>query len=96
MDKLALRDLRRQKGSIGFDDGFFFGVAGSGFQRMSIACPRAIFSESLGRIETSVNSLQVTFTGWLRDTLLNHEWRKWCTMEKTRKIKKVFVSQPTP
>jgi len=57
MDKLALRDYMRQKASIGFDDGFLFGVAGSGFQRMNIACPRAILNEALRRIETAVNSL---------------------------------------
>jgi len=57
MDKLALRDYMRQKASIGSDDGFLFGVAGSGFQKMNTACLRAILNEALRRIETAVNSL---------------------------------------
>jgi cystathionine beta-lyase len=56
-DDLALRSFMREKARVGFDDGFLFGIAGSGFQRMNIACPRAILNEALGRIEAAVNSL---------------------------------------
>jgi cystathionine beta-lyase len=42
---------------VGFDDGFLFGAGGAGFQRMNIACPRAILKEALMRIEATVNSL---------------------------------------
>jgi cystathionine beta-lyase len=34
-----------------------FGLGGAGFQRMNIACPRAILAEALGRIEKAVNEL---------------------------------------
>jgi cystathionine beta-lyase len=57
MDNLTLRSFMREKAKVGFDDGFLFGTAGSGFQRMNIACPRAILNEALGRIEKAVNSL---------------------------------------
>jgi cystathionine beta-lyase len=57
IDDLALRSFMREKARVGFDDGFLFGAAGSGFQRMNIACPRTILNEALRRIETAVNSL---------------------------------------
>ncbi len=57
MDNITLRCFMREKARIGFDDGFLFGASGNGFQRMNIACPRAILEEALRRIETAVNSL---------------------------------------
>jgi cystathionine beta-lyase len=57
MDNLSLRSFMREKARVGLNDGFLFGAAGSGFQRMNIACPRAILNEGLGRIEAAVNSL---------------------------------------
>ncbi len=47
----------REKASVGLDDGFLFGAAGAGFQRMNIACPGSILKDALGRIEKAVNSL---------------------------------------
>jgi cystathionine beta-lyase len=57
MDNQALKSFMRDKARVGFDDGFLFGAAGSGFERMNIACPRAILKEALDRIEKAVNSL---------------------------------------
>jgi len=57
MNNLELRSFFREKARVGFDDGFLFGVSGSGFQRMNIACPRSILNEAVTRIETAVNSL---------------------------------------
>jgi cystathionine beta-lyase len=57
MDAMALRSFMREKARVGFDDGFLFGAGGAGFQRMNIACPRAILKEALMRIEATVNSL---------------------------------------
>jgi len=57
LENASLRDLMRIKAKVGLDDGFLFGVGGSGFQRMNIACPRSVLEEALGRIETTVNSL---------------------------------------
>jgi cysteine-S-conjugate beta-lyase len=57
MDNMTLRSFMRDKARVGLDDGFLFGSAGSGFQRMNIACPRPILEEALRRIETVVNNL---------------------------------------
>ena len=57
LDDAALRAFMREKARVGLDDGFLFGSGGSGFQRMNIACPRAILEEALRRIETAVNLL---------------------------------------
>lgn len=55
LDDMALRNFMRCKARVGLDDGFLFGVGGSGFQRMNIACPRAILEEALHRIDVAVN-----------------------------------------
>jgi cystathionine beta-lyase len=57
MNNDELRSFMREKARIGFDDGFLFGTAGAGFQRMNIACPRPILREALNRIEAAVGSL---------------------------------------
>ncbi len=57
MDDMTLRDFMRKEARVGLDDGFLFGVGGSGFQRMNIACPRTILKEALNRIEIAVSSL---------------------------------------
>ncbi len=57
MDDTGLRSFMREKASVGLDDGFLFGAAGAGFQRMNIACPGSILKDALGRIEKAVNSL---------------------------------------
>jgi cysteine-S-conjugate beta-lyase len=57
LNDMALRSFMRERARVGLDDGFLFGAGGSGFQRMNIACPRAILEEALHRIETAVNSL---------------------------------------
>jgi len=56
-DNLNLRSFMREKARVGLDDGFLFGSAGAGFQRINIACPRTILKEALMRIETAVNSM---------------------------------------
>ena len=57
LDNMALRSFMRGKARVGLDDGFLFGVGGSGFQRMNIACPRSILEEALHCIDTAVKSL---------------------------------------
>jgi cystathionine beta-lyase len=53
----ALQKFMREDARVGLDDGFTFGLGGSGFQRMNIACPRSILREALGRIEGAVKAL---------------------------------------
>ena len=57
MDNQELKCFMRDKARVGFNDGFLFGAAGSGFERMNIACPRMLLKEALARIEKAVNSL---------------------------------------
>ena len=57
MDNQKLKSFMRDKARVGFNDGFLFGAAGSGFERMNIACPRMLLKEALARIEKAVNSL---------------------------------------
>jgi cystathionine beta-lyase len=57
MDNMSLNRFMREKAKVGLTDGFLFGAAGSGFQRINIACPRSILEEALGRIGSAVKSL---------------------------------------
>lgn len=57
LDDDALKKFMREKAKVGLDDGFMFGVGGSGFQRINIACPRSILADALQRIENAVNAL---------------------------------------
>ncbi len=57
LDDKELQNFMREKARVGFDDGFMFGLGGSGFQRMNIACPRSLLREALGRIEKAVKNL---------------------------------------
>ena len=54
MDDKALSSFMREEAKVGLDDGFMFGAGGSGFERMNIACPRAILKDALERIEKAV------------------------------------------
>jgi len=47
----------RRAAKVGLDDGFLFGTGGEGYQRINIACPRAIHEEALNRIKKAVNGL---------------------------------------
>ncbi len=57
MDGEGLKNFMREKARVGLDDGYLFGEGGCGFERINIACPRAILEEALNRIERAVNSL---------------------------------------
>jgi len=57
LDDEKLKDFMREKARVGFDDGYLFGAGGSGFERINIACPRAILAEALSRIEKAVKEL---------------------------------------
>ncbi len=57
LDDAELRSFMRKKARVGLDDGYLFGPAGAGFQRINIACPRSTLAEALERIDNAVNSL---------------------------------------
>jgi Bifunctional PLP-dependent enzyme with beta-cystathionase and maltose regulon repressor activities len=57
LDDMALRHFMRDHAKVGLNDGFVFGVEGSGFMRINIACPRPLLEEALKRIENAVDNL---------------------------------------
>ncbi|MDD4876522.1 MAG: pyridoxal phosphate-dependent aminotransferase [Dehalococcoidales bacterium] len=57
VDPIALNIFMKENARVGLMDGYLFGPSGAGFQRLNIACPRAILEEALKRIEEAVNKL---------------------------------------
>ena len=57
LNDIELKKFMRDKALVGLDDGYLFGLAGKGFQRINIACPRSILTDALERIETAINVL---------------------------------------
>lgn len=53
-----LHNLLIENGRIWLDEGFIFGNAGQGFERINIACPHCLLEEGLNRIKGIVDSLQ--------------------------------------
>ena len=45
-----LKRRMQSEAKVWLDDGYIFGAGGSGFQRVNIACPRAVLNEALLRI----------------------------------------------
>lgn len=54
LDDEQLDLFLREKARLALSSGRIFGAAGSGFQRMNIACPRALLQEGLRRLESAV------------------------------------------
>ena len=52
-----LSDFMINKAKVALDSGDWFGIEGSGYMRINIACPRAILEECLKRIEKAVKQL---------------------------------------
>jgi len=52
----ALKKLLIEKAGVGMNDGASFGKEGDGFQRMNVACPRAVVEKALTNIEKAVKS----------------------------------------
>lgn len=57
LDNESLKDLMIHKAGVAMNDGASFGKQGDGFQRMNVACPKAILEEGLQKIEKAVKSL---------------------------------------
>lgn len=49
-----IEDLIIRKAGLWLDSGKIFGVAGEGFQRINVACPRATLTEALERIQKAL------------------------------------------
>ena len=50
LSNTALEELIIKKAGLWLDSGAIFGAAGKGFQRINVACPRAVLAEALQRI----------------------------------------------
>ena len=57
LGKDALEDLMFNKAKIYFDEGYIFGEEGEGFERINIACPRAILVDAMERIRKAIDTL---------------------------------------
>jgi cysteine-S-conjugate beta-lyase len=57
MAQEALDDFFLRKAGVLFDEGTLFGESLAGFERMNLACPRALVEKAIDRIERAVDSL---------------------------------------
>jgi cystathionine beta-lyase len=57
LNKSELQQLMLEEARVYLDEGFVFGPEGEGFERMNIACPRAVLAEALERIRQAVEKL---------------------------------------
>jgi len=57
LDPSALRYLILKNAGLGLNDGATFGLGGEGFQRMNVACRRALLEQALEQLETAVKAL---------------------------------------
>lgn len=58
MDGHALGDYLREKAGLYLDDGYIFGEAGDGWQRLNLACPRKVLEEALDRFQAAMDQLK--------------------------------------
>lgn len=56
MPPAAIDDLIRKKARLWLDSGIMFGSAGSLFQRINIACPKATLNEALQRLAAAIHA----------------------------------------
>ena len=57
LDKWELKRLMLEEARVYLDEGFIFGSEGEGFERINIACPRAVLVEALDRIRQAIEGL---------------------------------------
>lgn len=57
LDDKALDEFIIQQAKLWLDAGTMFGQGGSGFQRVNIACPRALLKQALDQLEAAVKTL---------------------------------------
>lgn len=57
LGKWDLKQFMLEEAKVYFEEGFIFGPEGEGFERINIACPRAILVEALDRIRQAVGKL---------------------------------------
>lgn len=57
LGKWELKRLMLEEAGVYLDEGFIFGPEGEGFERINIACPRAVLVEALDRIRRAIGGL---------------------------------------
>ena len=57
IDSRTLHKTLKYEGKIWLDEGYLFGKAGEGFERINIACPRKTLEEGLKRIKECINKM---------------------------------------
>lgn len=57
MDDGQLKSFVLNKAGLWLDDGYIFGVGGSGFERINVACPRAVLQKALERLKKATDML---------------------------------------
>ncbi len=55
LEPKELEGFMQREALLFLDEGTLFGTAGGGFERINIACPRAVLLEALERLETAVH-----------------------------------------
>jgi cystathionine beta-lyase len=53
----ALEDFMLGKAKLWLDEGYIFGSAGDGFERINLACPRATLSRALNQLNSAVGEM---------------------------------------
>jgi len=64
LGKWELKRLMLEEARVYLDEGFIFGSEGEGFERINIACPRAILVEALDRIRQAIEGLPDSMHEW--------------------------------
>ena len=54
LDKARLEDLMLNQAGLYLDEGYIFGEEGAGFERINVACPRAILEDAMHRLANAV------------------------------------------
>ena len=62
LEKDELENLMHMEAEVFFDEGYVFGEAGSGFERMNIACPTHVMVEGLERVVEAVKQIKKRIT----------------------------------
>lgn len=57
MDINKLKEFMLKDVGVAFDEGYIFGEAGKGFERMNIACPRSVLEKALIKMEQAIKNI---------------------------------------
>ena len=56
-DCVKMHETLKNEGKIWLDEGYLFGTAGEGFERINIACPRATLEDGLDRMKNCLENM---------------------------------------